>query len=360
MYTPQLLKNIQEDIQAIKTQGKYKLERELSGPTAAEVALGDSHVLMFASNNYLGLANDPRVVAAAKNGLDEQGFGLSSVRFICGTTESHRQLEKRLAKFLGVEDTILYSSCFMANLGFFATIVNEPFGQTEWQDVVYSDELNHASVIDGLKVVKKQNIEKRVYPHANLAELERLLKEDSDKGFRNRIIATDGVFSMEGDLAPLAELVALAKKHKALLFVDDAHGTGALGKTGAGTPEFLGVHGQVDVLSGTFGKALGGALGGYLAGKQELIDLLRQKSRAYLFSNSLPPSIISATLRVLDILEQEPERTRRLHENAEYFRKEISARGFKTVKGPHAIVPIMLGEAAIAQDMSQRLLERGL
>ena len=248
----------------------------------------------------------------------------------------------------------------MANLGFFATIVNEPFGQTDWKDAIYSDELNHASIIDGLKVVKKQNVEKRIYPHGNIAELDRLLTEDANASFRHRIIASDGVFSMEGELAHLPELVAVAEKHQALLFIDDAHGTGALGKTGAGAPEILGVHGKIDVLSGTLGKALGGALGGFLAGKQELIDLLRQKSRAYLFSNSLPPSMLTATLAALDVLEQEPERIQQLRDNADYFRREVAARGFKTLEGQHAIVPVMLGEASVAQEMSKRLLAAGL
>ena len=360
MYTSDLLKNITDDLAALRAQGKYKTERLLTSSQGPEVELAGKKVLMFASNNYLGLCNHPKVVAGAQRGLTEYGYGLSSVRFICGTQELHRQLEQRLAKFLGAEDVILYSTCFMANLGFFATIVNEPFGQTDWKDAIYSDELNHASIIDGLKVVKKQNVEKRIYSHGNIAELDRLLTEDANASFRHRIIASDGVFSMEGELAHLPELVAVAEKHQALLFIDDAHGTGALGKTGAGAPEILGVHGKIDVLSGTLGKALGGALGGFLAGKQELIDLLRQKSRAYLFSNSLPPSMLTATLAALDVLEQEPERIQQLRDNADYFRREVAARGFKTLEGQHAIVPVMLGEASVAQEMSKRLLAAGL
>jgi len=361
MYPSQLLQQIQQDLSNLKQSGKYKTERFLASPAGPEVELGGKKVLMFASNNYLGLANHPEIIAAAKAAADKYGYGLSSVRFICGTQTMHRELEKRLAQFLGVDDAILYSSCFMANLGFFATITNESFGASvEHVDAIYSDELNHASIIDAFKLVKKGAVEKRIYPHADLAALDKMLTDDADKNFRYRFIVSDGVFSMEGELAPLPELVNLAKKHQALLFVDDAHGTGVLGKTGAGSPEELGVHGQIDVLSGTLGKALGGALGGYIAGKQEIVDFLRQKSRTYLFSNSLPPAMVGASLKALDLLEQDRSLLKRVRENSQYFRARVSELGFKTLPGIHPIVPIMLGQAKVAQEMSQKLLEAGL
>jgi glycine C-acetyltransferase len=249
----------------------------------------------------------------------------------------------------------------MANLGFFATITNDSFGSEEsYTDAVYSDELNHASIIDALRLMDKKVTEKRIYPHADIKALDALLTEDSNKGYRNRIIVSDGVFSMEGDLAPLAGLAKVAKKHEALLFVDDAHATGVLGKTGAGTAQELGGHGKIDILSGTLGKALGGAVGGYLAGKQEVIDLLRQKSRTYLFSNSVPPSVVSASIKALDLLEKDPSLLSKLRENSEYFRGKVKELGFKTLDGKHPIIPIMLGEASITQEMSKKLLDEGL
>src|SRR3989344_2458055 len=287
MYTSKLLQDISRELASLQAQGRYKTERLLTSRQGPVVEIGGKKVLMFAANNYLGLCDHPAIVKTAKKAIADYGFGLSSVRFICGTQELHRQLEQKLAQFLGTEDSILYSTCFMANLGFFASIINEGLGAQNWQDVVYSDELNHASMIDAFKLVKKELMEKRIYPHNDMAALEKILQGDSDKKFRHKFIVTDGVFSMEGYTAKLAELVKLAEKYQALLFVDDAHAVGVLGKTGAGTPEHLGVHGQVDVLSGTFGKALGGAVGGYVSGKKEIIDLLRQKSRTYMFSNSL-------------------------------------------------------------------------
>ncbi|OGF26696.1 glycine C-acetyltransferase [Candidatus Falkowbacteria bacterium RIFOXYC2_FULL_47_12] len=360
MYTEQLRSDITNDLQNLQAQGKYKTERLLTSAAGPEVELDGKKVLLFASNNYLGLANHPDIIAAAKEGMEKYGFGLSSVRFICGTQVLHRELEIKLAAFLGVEDAILYSTCFMANLGFFATLINEGFGSETYTDVIYSDALNHASIIDAFKLVKKERVEKRIYPHTDMAALETLLREDATKPFRFRFIVSDGIFSMEGDTAPLPELIELAQRYQALLFVDDAHATGVLGATGAGTPEHLGVHGKIDVLSGTFGKALGGAVGGYLAGKKEVIDLLRQKSRTYLFSNSLPPAVVTASLKALDILQKQPELLQKVKENSEYFRQKVKTLGFKTPDGQHPIVPVMLGDAALTQEMSKKLLAAGL
>ena len=269
MLSKEFIQSIQQELNSLEQRGKFKHERIITSAQGPSVKVGDREVLMFASNNYLGLGNHPEVVKAAHEGLDSRGYGLSSVRFICGTQDMHRELEMRIAKFFGTEDAILYSTCFMANLGFFASFINDPRGSEEYKDIIYSDELNHASIIDAFKLCKKSVHEKRIYPHADLKALEDMLREDADKGFRNRFIVSDGVFSMEGELAPLPELVALAEKYDAILFVDEAHGTGVLGENGRGTPEALGVHGQIDVISGTLGKALGGAVGGFITGKKK-------------------------------------------------------------------------------------------
>lgn len=358
MYSKELQDNINKELENLKGAGKFKVERELQGAQGGEVEINGKKVLMFASNNYLGLANHPEIVASASDALKEYGFGLSSVRFISGTETIHKDLEKKLAEFLGVEDTILYSTNFMSNLGFFASLTNEPFGQETWMDAIYSDELNHASIIDAFKLCKKDNVVKRIYPHGDVATLEKFLEEDKDKGYRFKIIVTDGVFSMEGYLADLPKIKSLADKYGALLFVDDAHAVGVLGETGAGTPEHFGLHGQIDVLSGTFGKALGGAVGGYIAGKRELIELLRQKSRTYMFSNSLPPSVVVATMKALDLLT--PELLNKGKENAKYFRDEVKKLGYDVLDGEHAIVPVMLGDAKKTQEMSKLLLEKGI
>lgn len=361
MYSKDLLKNIKNDLANLKKQGKYKIERLLTSAQGPEVEIAGKKVLMFAANNYLGLSNDPDIIKTAHKALDDYGYGLSSVRFICGTQEIHRQLEQKVAKFLGVEDAILYSTCFMANLGFFASLTNESFGsETEWKDVIYSDALNHASMIDAFKLSKRNLIEKRVYPHNDMETLEKMLIEDTNKGFRYKYIVTDGVFSMEGYTAELPKLVELAEQHEALLFVDDAHAVGVLGKTGAGTPEHLGVHGKIDVLTGTFGKALGGAVGGYVAGKQEIIDLLRQRSRTYMFSNSVPPSVVATSIKALDLLKEKPELLEKSKSNTTYFRNKVKALGFKVLDGDHPVVPVMLGEASVTQEMSKKLLEEGL
>ncbi|MDO8559557.1 MAG: glycine C-acetyltransferase [bacterium] len=361
MYPAGLLKNIVSSLDSLRNEHRFKHEVAYATPQGAEVEVKGKKVLQFAANNYLGLANHPMVVAAAKKALGQYGYGTASVRFICGTQEIHCELERRLAKFLGTEDVILFSSCFAANEAFFATIVNDPLGDAAAApDFIYSDELNHASIIDGLRLCKGERVAKRIYPHKDLAKLEAMLKEDAGKSRRFRIIATDGVFSMEGTIAPLPELVALAEKYEALLFVDDSHGVGALGKRGAGAPEQLGVHGRIDVLSGTFGKALGGAMGGYLAGKKELVDFMRQKARPYIFSNSLPPVVAATTIAVLDLLEKEPQIVQQLHDNTVYFRREIQRLGFTIIPGEHAIVPVMLGEAKTAQAFSRALLADGV
>ena len=360
MYSKKLSENIGKELENLKTTGKLKVEREIDGLQGSEVMLCGNKVLMFASNNYLGLANHPEIIKSAHAGLDAEGYGLSSVRFISGTQTIHRQLEKKLAAFLGVEDAILYSTNYMSNLGFFASLVNEPFGMTEWKDAIYSDELNHASIIDAFKLCKKENLDKRIYPHKDLVALRQMLKEDKAKDLRFKIIVTDGVFSMEGDTADLAELVNIADEYGVLLFVDDAHAVGVLGASGAGTPEHTGVHGKVDVLTGTFGKALGGAIGGYVAGRAELVEFLRQKSRTYMFSNSVPPSVVMASMRALELLKEEPELLMRAHANADFFRKGLASLGFKMLEGSHPIVPLMIGDAKVTQEMSKRLLEKGL
>lgn len=360
MYSKKLTDSINIEIENLKAQGKFKVEREIEGAQGAEVEIAGKKVLMFASNNYLGLANHPEIVNAARESLDKYGFGLSSVRFISGTETIHRVLEKKLADFLGTEDAILYSSNFMSNLGFFASLTNEAFGSETHIDAIYSDELNHASIIDAFKLCKKENVVKRIYPHGDVNALEKFLEEDKDKGYRFKIIVTDGVFSMEGYLADLPKLHELAEKHEALLFVDDAHAVGVVGATGAGTPERFNLKGKVDVISGTFGKALGGALGGYVAGKQFLIDILRQKSRTYMFSNSVPPSVVMASIKALDLLKERPELLKNVAENTNYFRTKVKELGFNVLEGEHPIVPVMLGDASKTQEMSKRLLVEGL
>ena len=360
MYSKKLTDSINIEIENLKAQGKFKVEREIEGAQGAEVEIAGKKVLMFASNNYLGLANHPEIVNAARESLDKYGFGLSSVRFISGTETIHRILEKKLAGFLGTEDAILYSSNFMSNLGFFASLTNEAFGSETHIDAIYSDELNHASIIDAFKLCKKENVVKRIYPHGDVNALEKFLEEDKDKGYRFKIIVTDGVFSMEGYLADLPKLHELAEKHEALLFVDDAHAVGVVGATGAGTPERFNLKGKVDVISGTFGKALGGALGGYVAGKQFLVDILRQKSRTYMFSNSVPPSVVMASIKALDLLKECPELLKNVAENTNYFRTKVKEFGFNVLEGEHPIVPVMLGDASKTQEMSKRLLAEGL
>ena len=361
MYSKKLTDSVEKELEALKVAGKFKVERELEGAQGPTVSLNGKEVLMFASNNYLGLANHPEIVKAAKDSIDEYGYGLSSVRFISGTQTLHKILEKKLSDFLGTEDAILYSTNFMSNLGFFATITNETFGSTEpYIDAIYSDALNHASIIDAFKLCKKESVIKRIYPHGDLVALEQMLEDDKDKNYRNKIIVTDGVFSMEGYLADLPKIKELSEKYEAMLFVDDAHSVGVMGKTGAGTPEHFGLHGQIDVLSGTFGKALGGAVGGYIAGKYDIIELLRQKSRTYLFSNSVPPSVVVASIKALDLIKENKELLEKVKQNTTYFRTRAKALGFNVLEGEHPIVPVMLNDAAITQSVSKKLLEQGL
>lgn len=348
------------ELTRIRDANTFKHETPLESPQNGVVRVKGKNVVMLASNNYLGMSNHPAVRKAAIEGIKEYGYGVASVRFICGTQTIHLELEKKISKFVGAEDSILFSSCFAANEGFFASLVNEKLGLEAYRDVIYTDRLNHASIIDGMRLCRPEAAEKRIYNHADPAHLEQLLKEDRGQGFRLRIVATDGVFSMEGDLAPLDKLLEVAHANDAVLFVDDSHAIGVCGKTGRGTPEHFGVLGKVDVLSGTLGKAIGGAAGGYVSGKKELIAYLRQKSRPYTFSNSLPPSIVCACMASFELLTRDKSIVRRLHENTAYFRKEIKQLGYRILEGEHPIVPIMLGEASLAQEMSAALLKAGV
>jgi len=345
------------ELEELKT---YKYEVPLESAQDGVVRVHGKKVVMLASNNYLGLSNHPVVRNAAIKGIKEYGYGVASVRFICGTQDIHLELEKRVSKFLGTEDTILFSSCWAANEAFFASLTNEKMGYESYRDVLYSDRLNHASIIDGQRLCRSETTDRKIYKHADTDDLVRQLGEDAQKDYRLRIIATDGVFSMEGDLAPLDRLVEIAKNHHAILFVDDSHGVGVCGNRGRGTPEAKGVHGKIDVLSGTLGKAIGGAAGGYISGKKELIAFMRQKARTYIFSNSLPPTIIYGARAAINLLMKDRSIVKRLHKNTAYFRKEVTNLGFTILEGDHPIVPIMLGEASIAQDMSNALLKEGV
>ncbi|HLG15281.1 MAG TPA: glycine C-acetyltransferase [Blastocatellia bacterium] len=362
MNPDQLYSTLGDELAKIKEAKTFKYEVPLESQQGGEVVVGGRDVVMLASNNYLGLANHPRIKEAARQGLDKWGYGLASVRFLCGTEPIHLELENRIAKFVGCEAAILHSSCFAANEAFFAGLLANDLGLTEYQDAIYSDQLNHASIIDGIRLcraIAKQTVS-RPYPHNDLTRLREMLEEDRGKDFRIKIIVTDGVFSMEGEIAPLKELVGLAREHDALLVVDDSHSTGVLGKTGRGTPEELGVFGQIDVVTGTFGKALGGACGGFIAGRAPLIEFLRQKSRPYTFSNTMPPAVVAGSIEAIDLIESDPSIVNRLRENTDYFRREIVRLGFKIIEGRHPIVPVMLGEAALAQDMSRELLDEGV
>ncbi|MFD7894847.1 glycine C-acetyltransferase [Streptomyces sp. NPDC059568] len=336
----------------IRDAGLFKPERVISTPQSASVAVtaggGDGEVLNFCANNYLGLADHPEVVAAAKDALDRWGYGMASVRFICGTQEIHKELEQRLSAFLGQEDTILYSSCFDANGGVFETLLGA-------EDAVISDALNHASIIDGIRLSKARRLR---YANRDLGELETRLKESQDA--RRRLIVTDGVFSMDGYVAPLAEICDLADRYDAMVMVDDSHAVGFVGPGGRGTPELHGVMDRVDILTGTLGKALGGASGGYVAARAEIVALLRQRSRPYLFSNSLAPVIAAASVKVLDLLESAGELRDRLNANTALFRTKMTEAGFEILPGDHAIAPVMIGDAAEAGRMAELLLERGV
>ncbi|MED7929398.1 glycine C-acetyltransferase [Nonomuraea sp. LP-02] len=332
----------------IAEAGLLKPERVITTPQSAEVGVAGREVLNFCANNYLGLADHPEVVAAAKEALDRWGFGMASVRFICGTQEVHKELESRLSDFLGMEDTVLYSSCFDANGGVFETLLDA-------QDAVISDALNHASIIDGIRLSKAQRLR---YANRDMAELEARLKEASEA--RRRLIVTDGVFSMDGYVAPLREICDLADRYDAMVMVDDSHAVGFVGPTGRGTPELHGVTDRVDIITGTLGKALGGASGGYVAARAEICALLRQRSRPYLFSNSLAPVIAAASLRILDLLETTSEARERLRANTARFRAKMTEAGFDILPGDHPIVPVMIGDAAEAGAMAERLLDLGI
>ncbi|MBM4165785.1 MAG: glycine C-acetyltransferase [Ignavibacteria bacterium] len=347
------LKNLQQ----LKT---FKYETAFESPQGARVKIKGKDVMMLASNNYLGLSNHPVVKKAAIEGIKKYGYGVASVRFLCGTQDIHYELEKTISKFVGTEDTILFSSCFAANEGFFASVTNEKLGCENYKDVLYSDKLNHASIIDGQRLCKSEVVDKKIYNHADMNHLEQLLEADKNANYRFKIIVTDGVFSMEGDLAPLPKIVELAKRYNALVFVDDSHAIGVCGKTGRGTPEAKNVLKKIDVITGTLGKAIGGAAGGYISSTKEIISYLRQKSRPYTFSNSLPPSIVFGAKAAFDLLTSDMSLVTKLHENTAYFRKEIVKLGFKILEGEHPIVPIMLGEAALAQDMSAMMLKHGV
>jgi glycine C-acetyltransferase len=343
------LQHLHRETEALVSQGLFKKERVITTPQGAAIRVqGGAEVLNFCANNYLGLANDPRVVTAAKRGMDTHGYGLASVRFICGTQDVHKELEARLSRFLGTDDTILYSSCFDANGGLFETLLGE-------EDAVISDALNHASIIDGVRLSKAQRLR---YANNDMADLEAKLEEA--KGARVKLIATDGVFSMDGILANLKAICDLADKHQALVMVDDSHAVGFVGEKGKGTHEANGVMGRVDVITGTLGKAMGGASGGYVSGGREIIAWLRQRSRPYLFSNSLAPSIAQASIAVLDLLEGSDDLRRKLRANAAHFRAGMTALGFNLIPGQHAIIPVMLGDAKLASDMADKLLAEGI
>ena len=336
------------ELEGLREQGLYKRERVLASPQAGIVRAGGRDVVNLCANNYLGLANHPAVREAAHRALDRFGFGMASVRFICGTQSVHKQLEERLARFLGTEDAILYSSCFDANGGLFEALLDE-------RDAVISDALNHASIIDGIRLCKAKRLR---YANGDMSELEARLKESS--AARTRLIATDGVFSMDGILANLPAICDLADRYDALVMVDDSHATGFMGAHGRGTPEHCGVADRIDILTGTFGKALGGATGGYTAARRPIVEWLRQRSRPYLFSNSIPPVVAATTLRVLDLIENQPELRERLAARTRRFRQGLEGAGFQLRPGEHPIIPVMLGDAVLAAQMAERLLEHGV
>jgi glycine C-acetyltransferase len=358
--TSNVIELVSKELEQLEASNTYKHEVPLQGAQDGVVRVGGRNAVMLASNNYLGLSNHAAVKAAAIRGIREYGFGVASVRFICGTQDIHIALEKKIAKFLGTEDAILFSSCWAANEAFFASLTNEKMGMETYRDVIYSDRLNHASIIDGQRLCRAETTERKIYAHADTDGLVRALEEDRGKDYRLRIIATDGVFSMEGDLAPLDRLVEIARKYGAILFVDDSHGVGVCGRSGRGTPEARGVHGKIDVLTGTLGKAIGGAAGGYISGRKELIAFMRQKARTYIFSNSLPPPIVFGADAAFTLLMKDRSLVKKLAANTAYFREQIAALGFRILDGDHPIVPVMVGEASVAQEMSRALLKAGV
>lgn len=341
-------KRIGKELEEIEASGLYKTERIITSDQGAEIEVGGKTVLNFCANNYLGLAANQKVEEAAKKTIDEQGYGLSSVRFICGTQDIHKELEQKISDFLGTEDTILYAACFDANGGVFEPLFGE-------EDAIISDALNHASIIDGVRLCKAKRFR---YDHNNMEDLENKLQEA--KGCRNRIIVTDGSFSMDGTIAQLDKIVELAEKYDAAIMVDDSHSTGFIGKTGRGTHEYRGVMGKIDIITGTLGKALGGANGGFTSGKKEIIEMLRQRSRPYLFSNTVAPNIVGASIAVFDMLSETTDLRDKLEANTNYFREKMTAAGFDIKPGNHPIVPIMLYDAVLSQKFAARLLEEGI
>ncbi|NII24166.1 glycine C-acetyltransferase [Pseudoflavitalea sp. X16] len=343
-----LVKRLAAELEEIKASGLYKTERIIESPQGAEMVVNGKTVLNFCANNYLGLSSHPKVIEAAKKAIDHRGYGMSSVRFICGTQDIHKELEAKISQFLGTEDTILYAAAFDANGGVFEPLYNE-------QDALISDELNHASIIDGVRLCKAQRYR---YKHNNMDDLEARLQEAQAQ--RSRIIITDGSFSMDGTIAQLDKIVALAEKYDAAIMIDECHSSGFLGKTGRGTHEYRGVMGKIDIITGTLGKALGGASGGFTSGRKEVIEILRQRSRPYLFSNTLAPSIVGASIAVLDLLTETTDLRDKLEYNTKYFRSKMTAAGFDIKPGDHPIVPIMLYDAVVAQNFAAKLLEEGI
>jgi glycine C-acetyltransferase len=343
-----LVNRIAAELEDIKEAGLFKKERIIESPQGAVIKVGGKDVINLCANNYLGLSSHPKIIEAAKKYIDERGYGMSSVRFICGTQDIHKELEQKISAFLGTEDTILYAAAFDANGGVFEPLFNE-------QDAIISDELNHASIIDGVRLCKSQRYR---YAHNNMEDLEAKLKEAAH--LRNRIVVTDGSFSMDGTIAQLDQIVALAEKYDAAVMIDECHSSGFLGKTGRGTHEHCGVVGKIDIITGTLGKALGGASGGFTSGKKEVIEMLRQRSRPYLFSNTLAPSIVGGSIAVLDLLSETTVLRDKLEWNTQYFRNEMTKAGFDIKPGVHPIVPIMLYEATVAQEMAAALLEEGI
>jgi glycine C-acetyltransferase len=342
--------HLAKKLSEIHAGGLYKNERVIESPQSSHVGVASGEVLNFCANNYLGLANHPAILEAAADSLKNWGYGLASVRFICGTQSIHKLLESRISQFLGTEDTILYGSCFDANGGLFETLL-------EADDAIVSDELNHASIIDGIRLSKAKRFR---YRNRDARDLEQKLNEAKQAGARHILVATDGVFSMDGYIANLQEVCDVAERYQALVMVDDSHAVGFMGDHGRGTPEYCGVEGRIDIITGTLGKALGGASGGYTSGRKEIVDYLRQRSRPYLFSNSVAPSIVSASLKVLDLLTKSAELRDRLRRNTRYFRQQMTALGFDVLPGEHPIVPVMLGDAALASRAADRLLAKGV
>lgn len=343
--------NINKEIESIKEAGLYKKERVIISPQSAEITIqGGKKVFNFCANNYLGLSSHPKVIQAAKDAIDTHGFGMSSVRFICGTQDIHKTLEEKIAAFLGTEDTILYAAAFDANGGVFEPLLTE-------KDAIISDALNHASIIDGIRLCKSMRFR---YEHNSMVDLEAKLQQAIAEGAQQKIIVTDSVFSMDGTIAQLDKIVALAEKYEALIMIDECHSSGFMGKTGRGVHELKGVMGKIDIITGTLGKALGGASGGFTSGRKEIIELLRQRSRPYLFSNTLAPSIAGASIAVFDLLSQTTELRDKLEVNTKYFREKITAAGFDVKPGEHPIIPIMLYDAVVSQKMAEKLLEKGI